>query len=493
MAGRGIGHQVMIEEGHVLPETMVVASDSHSNMYGGLGCLGTPIVRTDAASIWATGRTWWQVPPTARVVLNGSLPPGATSKDVIIMLCGTFASDEVLNHAIEFAGPGVASLTVADRLTIANMSTEWGALAGLFPCDATTLEWLSHRANKLASRAQHAPTPSDASAADEAAASGTSFVHPRLSKTVVDELERRAATGEQLRPCADAQYALELSFDLSAVSPHVSGPNHVKATTPLVELEPQRVPVHKAYIVSCVNSRAADLAAAAAVLRERSVAEGVELYVAAASSEVQADATAAGDWQALIDAGARTLPPGCGPCVGLGAGLLKPGEVGISATNRNFRGRMGSRDAAAYLASPAVVAASAAAGYICGPATLPSLLHAAEATLAASAAAAHTSSEEATNHLPSAASVPANATAAAATTQRTPRTPAPQPQPGLHLSRARMQTAPGFSARVSGPIVLCPSHDINTDGIFAGTHTCTRTHHPPPSSPLEASPHTSRP
>ena len=119
-AGRGIGHQVMIEEGHVLPDTMVVASDSHSNMYGGLGALGTPVVRTDAASIWATGRTWWQLPPTARVELTGALPAGATSKDLVIMLCGLFPHDEVLNHAVEFTGEGAASLSIEDRLTVAN-------------------------------------------------------------------------------------------------------------------------------------------------------------------------------------------------------------------------------------------------------------------------------------------------------------------------------------------------------------------------------------
>ncbi|HPC12268.1 MAG TPA: aconitase family protein, partial [candidate division Zixibacteria bacterium] len=134
-AGRGIGHQIMCEEGYAWPGTMVVASDSHSNMYGGLGCLGTPIVRTDAAAIWATGRTWWQVPPVARCQLKGQLPPGATGKDVIITLCGYFNKDEVLNHAVEFAGDGLRSLSVDERLAIANMTTEWGALVGLFPID----------------------------------------------------------------------------------------------------------------------------------------------------------------------------------------------------------------------------------------------------------------------------------------------------------------------------------------------------------------------
>ena len=124
-AGRGIGHQIMIEQGYAFPNSLVVASDSHSNMYGGLGCLGTPIVRTDAAAIWATGKTWWQVPEVTRVKFTNELPPGCSGKDVIIALCGLFNNDEVLNHALEFMGPGLDSLSIDDRLTIANMTTEW--------------------------------------------------------------------------------------------------------------------------------------------------------------------------------------------------------------------------------------------------------------------------------------------------------------------------------------------------------------------------------
>jgi len=138
-AGRGIGHQVMCEEGYAWPGTFVVASDSHSNMYGGLGCLGTPIVRSDAAAVWATGKTWWQIPPVAKINLNGNLQKGVTGKDVIIILSGFFNHDEVLNFALEFAGDGVKNLTIDQRLTIANMSTEWGALAAVFPVDENTI------------------------------------------------------------------------------------------------------------------------------------------------------------------------------------------------------------------------------------------------------------------------------------------------------------------------------------------------------------------
>src|SRR5207237_10547144 len=132
-AGTGISHQVMVEQGYVVPGALVVASDSHSNLYGAMAALGTPVVRTDAASIWATGVTWWQVPPVAKVVLQGILSPGVVGKDVIIALCGLLNKDEVLNHAVEFMGDGAANLPMAARMTIANMTTEWGALAGVFP------------------------------------------------------------------------------------------------------------------------------------------------------------------------------------------------------------------------------------------------------------------------------------------------------------------------------------------------------------------------
>jgi homoaconitate hydratase len=148
-AGRGIGHQVMVEEGYAFPYNLTVASDSHSNMYGGVGCLGTPIVRTDAASIWSTGMTWWQIPPVAKVELKGKLPVGVTGKDVIVALCGVFNNDEVLNHAIEFIGEGVEHLSIDERLTISNMTTEWGALSGLFPVDDKLVNWYNKRLQVL--------------------------------------------------------------------------------------------------------------------------------------------------------------------------------------------------------------------------------------------------------------------------------------------------------------------------------------------------------
>jgi homoaconitate hydratase len=335
-AGAGIGHQLMLEGGYAVPGVLVVASDSHANMYGAVGALGTPVVRTDAASIWATGRFWWQVPRTVQVVLTGALRPGVTGKDVILTLCWLYRQGEVLNAAVEFAGPGVASLTMAERMSIANMTTEWGALTGWFPVDDVTLAWLETRRAALAARGVD-----------------------RISTAAMAQWR-----AEPPGPDADADYAARITLDLSAVTPFVAGPDDVQAGRPAADIETERIAVDRAYLLSCVNGRLEDLEEAAAVLRGRHIATGVKLYVAAASAEVQAAAERSGTWMALLSAGATPLPPGCGPCIGLGDGLLEDGEVGISATNRNFKGRMGSRDARVYLGSPRVVASSALAGYI---------------------------------------------------------------------------------------------------------------------------------
>jgi homoaconitate hydratase len=348
-AGRGIGHQIICEEGYAWPFTMVVASDSHSNMYGGLGCLGTPIVRTDAAAIWATGRTWWKVSPIAKVELKGKLKNGVTGKDVIIALCGYFNNDEVLNHAIEFVGEGVNNLSVEERLTIANMTTEWGALAGVFPVDEITIEWLKERNEFIAKRGLEG-VPSDVDGKGK---------HPRINKKRISELEKNIIKADD-----DAFYSKDIIIDLSSIEPYVSGPNSVKVMNSISELKKKDIKINKAYLVSCVNSRVEDIKQAAEIIRDKKVAKGVEFYIAAASSEVQTECERLGYWQSLLDAGAKPLPSGCGPCIGLGVGLLEDGEVGISATNRNFKGRMGSPTAQAYLASPAVVASSAVSGKI---------------------------------------------------------------------------------------------------------------------------------
>src|SRR5438552_7234773 len=349
-AGTGISHQVMVEQGYVVPGALVVASDSHSNLYGGVAALGTPVVRTDAASIWATGVTWWQVPKVAKVLLKGNLSAGVTGKDVIIALCGLFNKDEVLNHAVEFLGDGMTNLPMSARMTIANMTTEWGALAGVFPFDEVTVNYLRSRVGEFTNPKRP----------------GTRGPKSRSGYTKID-IDEWWKNRTELSADPDADYTIELELDLATVVPHVSGPNEVKTMVSLPEMQRKHVPIQIAYVLACVNARFEDLHDAAEVVRARGghVADGVEFYLAPASAEVQARSESNGDWQTLLGAGAIPLPPGCGACIGLGRGLVQKGEIAISATNRNFKGRMGDRDAFVYLASPAVVAASAVAGFIC--------------------------------------------------------------------------------------------------------------------------------
>lgn len=453
-AGRGIGHQIMVEEGYAWPGTLVVASDSHTNMYGGIGCLGTPVVRTDAASIWATGRTWWQIPPVAKVTFTGVLPKGVTGKDVIVALCGLFDKDDVLNHAIEFTGSEetMRSLPVDARLTIANMTTEWGALSGLFPMDTVLQGWL---------RAKATMTAVDES---EGRGSNERFTHDRL-----DSLFEHQLTADK-----GAQYAKHLYLDLGSLSPYVSGPNSVKVATPLNKLEEQNITVDKAYLVSCTNSRASDIAAAAKVFKDAAeknggkvpkIADGVKFYIAAASTPEQKIAEEAGDWQTLIDAGAQTLPAGCGPCIGLGTGLLEPGEVGISATNRNFKGRMGSTDAKAYLASPEVVAASALNGIVSGP----GWYERPEGWTGVLRGEGDGIREE--DRMITAEEALDRVLGQLDSMLETAEREFGNKATDAEETKAATEVYPGFPERVEGEIVFCDADNINTDGIYPGKYT----------------------
>ncbi|KAL8696551.1 MAG: hypothetical protein Q9224_002737 [Gallowayella concinna] len=454
-AGRGIGHQIMVEEGYAWPGTLAVASDSHSNMYGGVGCLGTPVVRTDAASIWATSKTWWQIPPICKVTFTGTMPKGVTGKDVIVALCGLFSKDEVLNHAIEFTGSEetMKSLAVDDRLAIANMTTEWGALTGLFPIDETLQRWLRYKAT-------------EAAMCNESTGGKTQsqFNHQRLDELFANQLsaDRRA------------KYSKSLHLNLTSLSPYVSGPNSVKVATPLHDLAAQNIKIDKAYLVSCTNSRASDLAAAAKVFKDAAgrnggrvpeIANGVNFYIAAASSLEQAAAEASGDWQTMLEAGAQPLPAGCGPCIGLGTGLLESGEVGISASNRNFKGRMGSTEAKAYLASPEVVAASALHGKITGPGRYEQPqgwsgvirgegdgIKEEERMITKEEAF-----EKVISQLDSMIQVGEEEIIGS--------------EQATEEDSQMTEVLPGFPERVEGEIVFCDADNINTDGIYPGKYT----------------------
>src|SRR6266542_3190 len=387
--GTGISHQVMVEQGYVVPGAMVVASDSHSNLYGAMAALG---------------------PPVAKVVLKGKLSPGVVGKDVIIALCGLFNKDEVLNHAVEFVGEGVANLPMSARMTIANMTTEWGALAGVFPFDEVTV-------NYLRSRVPEFSNPNRPGKRGPKSRSGYTN----------SDIDAWWENRNELSADADADYAIDLELDLTTVVPHVSGPNEVKTMVSLPEMERKRVPIQKAYLLSCVNARFEDLHDAAEVVRSRGghVAQGVEFYLAPASAEVQARSESNGDWQTLIGAGAIPLPPGCGACIGLGRGLVQKGETAISATNRNFKGRMGDRDAYVYLGSPAVVAASALAGFICAPRNFAER-------------------------------------AAGTAIRRGQKKPKPP---------ASVEIMAGFPPSVRGRVLFIDKDNLNTDGIYGSKHT----------------------
>src|SRR5437667_8064836 len=307
-------------------------------------------------------------------------------------------------------GDGVAHLPMSPRMTITNMTTEWGALAGVVPCDEVAV-------NYLRSRVPEFTNPNRP---------GRRGSKSRSAYTNAD-IDAWWKNRSDLNADVDAEYAIELELDLATVVPHVSGPNEVKTMVSLTEMERKRVPVQKAYLLSCVNARFEDLHDAAEVVRSRGghVANGVEFYLAPASAEVQARSQSNGDWQTLIDAGAIALPPGCGACIGLGRGLVQKGETAISATNRNFKGRMGDRDAYVYLASPAVVAASALAGFICAP----------------------------TNF----AERPAGTGV---------RRPERKSRPA-----ASVQIMEGFPSSVRGRVLFIDKDNLNTDGMYAGNHT----------------------
>lgn len=409
-AGRGIGHQIMCEEGYAFPGEMSVASDSHANTYGGLGCLGTPIVRTDAACIWATGETWWQIPPVAKVILKGKLQKNVTGKDVALALCGYFKNDEVLNHGIEFQGEGIKNLSIDSRLSIANMTTEWGALVGLFPVDEKTIGWLENR-NKYIMKNGIEDVPSNQT---------QNGIHPRINNKTIKELKSNIPKADK-----NANYAKELVVDLSSISSFVSGPHNIKISKTASKIMKEKIKIDKAYLVSCVNARVEDLAESASVLNGKKVAEHVELYVAAASDQIQKESEKRGDWKKIIDSGAIPLPPGCGPCIGLGKGLLKDDEVGISATNRNFKGRMGTKNSEAYLASPATVATSAINGFISSKSQV---------------------KDKKLNF-------------SIKTFNKKP------------TLNKKVKIIKGFREKIIGNIIFCPKDNINTDGIFPGKYT----------------------
>lgn len=316
----GISHQVMCERGHVRPGELIVGTDSHSTMYGALGCAGVAVGATEGAYVAATGKLWFLVPETINVQLSGELARGVTSKDLVLYLCGAYGSDLAQYKSIEYLGPGAASMSIESRMTVANMGAELGAKFAFFVPDAKTAAYLA------------------------TAGAGDDY--------------------QALYPDPDAQYCQQLQLDLSSLEPQVACPHSVENVKPISQVD---APIHQAYLGSCTNARIEDLRAAALLLRGRKVAHGVRLYVSPASQLVYRSAAKEGLLEIFLDAGAVILNPGCGPCFGKHLGLLGDNEVCISSSNRNFPGRMGSQSAQVYLGSPLTVAASAIAGRITDP------------------------------------------------------------------------------------------------------------------------------
>ena len=319
-AGVGVCHQVMMERGFVLPGEVVLGADSHSTLYGAMNALGIPINRTEMAGIWATGTIWLRVPGTLRVEFTGALRPGVYAKDACLKLLRDLRADGATYTSIEYVGEGVGSLSMSERMTLCNMAVELGAKAGVMPCDERTEEYLAGRTQR------------------------------RL---------------EPVAPDADANYEQRVRLDLSALEPQVARPHQVDNVCDLSAVQGKKV--HQGYLGSCTNGRLDDLQIAARILEGKRVAPGVKLVVYPASSEVSAEAERTGVLDVLRRAGAEVMLASCGPCFGAVGATLKEGEVCISSSNRNFCGRMGSKQSEVYLSSPAVVAASVLEGAIADP------------------------------------------------------------------------------------------------------------------------------
>ncbi len=319
--GTGVCHQVVVEKGHALPGKILVGSDSHTCSYGAVNAFSTGIDRTEAAALLLVGETWFRVPPTIRVTLKGEFSPAVSAKDLILTIIGDISAGGATYQAVEFHG-NVGVLTIEDRFVVANMGIEMGGKIAVFPFDATTEEYLTSIG---VDRSSYEPVWAD----------------------------------------SDAEYIRELSYDLSEIVPVVALPHKVDNVKPVSEVEGMEI--NQALLGTCTNGRLSDLRAAAAILDGKTVSPKVRLLVLPASREVLEAALDDGTIAKLVRAGGVLLPTGCGPCLGAHQGVLAPGERCLSTANRNFKGRMGCKDAETVLASPETVAASAISGVITDP------------------------------------------------------------------------------------------------------------------------------
>lgn len=317
----GIEHVLLPEKGLTLPGEIIIGADSHTCTYGALGALGTGVGSTDMAAAMATGKAWFKVPPTIKIVYKGELKPHVSGKDLILYTIGKIGVDGALYKAMEFTGEAIDNLSMDGRMTMSNMAIEAGGKAGLIAADQKTEAYLKDRAQR--------------------------------EYTIV-------------KPDEDAEYEEVIEIDVSKIAPQVAFPSLPENTKGLDEIE-EKIEIHQSVIGSCTNGRIEDLRAAAEIFKGQKVHKNVRCLVFPGTQAIYKQAMHEGLFDIFIDAGVAVSTPTCGPCLGGHMGILAEGERAISTTNRNFVGRMGSTQSEVYLASPAVAAASAVKGYIAGP------------------------------------------------------------------------------------------------------------------------------
>ena len=316
----GVCHQVMVDNGLVYPGMILIATDSHTTTHGAFGAFGTGVGATDLAVIMATGHLWLRVPEIIRVNLSGTLTTGVYAKDVILHIIGKLGADYALYKGVEFSGTTLTNWSISERMALCNMTTEMGAKTAYIQPDAITLDFLADKVD---------------------------------------------TTFDIVTTDSDFQFAEELFFDVTPITPQLAVPQSVDNVLPLRDLI--GTPVHQAYLGSCTGGRAEDIGVAARILEGRKISPNTRLIVVPASKQVYLDALRSGDVEKLVEAGATFVTPGCAACLGTHEGILAAGEVCIASTNRNFPGRMGHLLSSVYLGSPAAVAAAALNGEITDP------------------------------------------------------------------------------------------------------------------------------
>jgi 3-isopropylmalate/(R)-2-methylmalate dehydratase large subunit len=319
----GICHQVMPEKGHVLPGTVILGADSHTCTYGAFGSFATGIGSTEAAAVLATGKIWLKVPKAIKINVHGQFQRYVAPKDLILHVIGKLGADGAIYKTAEFRGPTIRDMSISGRMTLCNMTVEMGAKNGIVEPDEATHKFLEGRTTKM------------------------------------------LATFESLISDPDVAYEKTIDIDVRDLAPQIAYPSSVDNVKPASEMS--NVTVEQAFIGSCTNGRIEDLRVAAEILKGKMIKDGVRTLVIPASQEVYRQALNEGLIEIFTDAGALVCGSTCGPCMGGHIGLLAPGETCVSTSNRNFIGRMGSKEASVYLASPATVAASAITGKITDP------------------------------------------------------------------------------------------------------------------------------